>query len=670
MKKTLLAISAVTVLVLLAVGALFTPFGNGLIKPIIESKLNEKLPKKITLEKFRFSPSSFDIKLVLEPGSFIEANGDFSIFSRSVDAKYLVDIKDLAVIAPLIDFKIRGPFKSYGDIKGDEESMSIDGKIQLAEGGGDYDVELKNFEPKTLRVDIDSLKLQKLLYMLYQPEFVGGALDIVADLKNLDPKNLSGKATVTMVADVNREIMKRDFNITLPKTDIKGDINADLKGSEIEYDALVASNLAKISSKGTIESENLNMDLDYSIKISELALLKPVTNAPLRGSFATSGKVSGNRDRLVVLGRSDVAKSDTKYELVLREFSPVMAKASVSGAKLADLLYMVEQPKYADALIDMELKMDSLAFDNLSGVIETKIKQGRTFPAVLKREFNLTDADIKFVAEHHTKIEKSVATTKAQIDSTVAKAEVQKAIFDIKANSLVSDYKVDVPDLDRLYFATQKHLKGSVTVTGDIKKDKDLIITGHSDTLGGKIDFKIVNDEVTNRIRGIKVTALTDMLIYPRVFDSSMDADVSYNLATKKGRLDATLLKGRILPNQMTFLLSQMAKFDITKEIYEETKITSKIDDKRFVSDLDMKSRLTRITSKGAVLDMNRNSVEAKLQIDIKGKPVYVKIRGDIDSPKVSLDAGSILKKRLEQKLENKIPQQYKEPLKNLLKAF
>ncbi|HIE34919.1 MAG TPA: hypothetical protein EYP79_01820 [Campylobacterales bacterium] len=672
MKK--LFISLFGFLFLVAVGIyslLFTSVGNSILSPFIESKINESLNIKATLKKFSLSPSTIDIVLKLDKDSFIEAKGKYSLFSKSFDIDYDIKVINLALLKPIIEAKIRGPFATTGRAYGDLNVINIQGKTDVARSKSKYNVVLNEFKPTTLIAKIDNLHIQDILYMLYQPKFLAGTVQIDSNLNSLDPKNLKGTINLVMNNGViNREIFKKEFNVNLPKTTIKLEADANLNKTKIDYSTKILSNLAKITSNGLVDTKNLNFDLNYILNIKELALFQPIIDTKLQGPFNTKGIVKGDKNLLKIKGDSDIAASLTKYELFLKDLKPDSLILDIKKAKLQKLLYLASLPIYADADIDLRAKLDNLDIDNLLGDILFEIKNGKTFPKVLYKEFNLTDAKIGFEAISKTIFKNSVAKTNLSIDSSVAKADIKEAIFDIKNSTFALDFTLYVPDLDKLYFVTKKHLKGDIRIVGDVKKDKDLLVVAHSNTLGGRIDFRLLNDELTKKIRGINVIELTNMLIYPKIFDSTMDADLSYNLASKKGKFIANLFDGRILPNKMTFLLNQMAKFDITKEIYKKITIDGKIDNKMIISNLDMQSRLTHISSKDAILDLDKNRVDAKLKIDIKKKPVYVKIRGDINKPKVSIDAKSIIKEKAKKEIIKKVPGKYKEQLNEVLKLF
>ena len=677
MKKFLIGlVSILVILMAIVYGLLFTSFGNSMLKPIIEAKINEKLPQKISLQTFKLTPSTLNLLIKVDQNSKIEAKGGYSLFKQSFDIKYLVDIDDLSKIAPLIGTKLQGPFETDGSVKGGKEKLNIVGKSSVVGSRTTYYVVLEDFKPKNVKAEIKDAKLAKILYMLSQPVYADADININADMDSLDVDNLEGKIKATMEnGHTFPKVLHKEFNLTGANVSFKLNADSNIKSSIAKSNLIVDSNIAHAKiENAVVDIKKQSFDINYLVDVKKLSNLAPLIGIKLNGPFETDGSVKGDKKRLKVVGKAKVVGSNTNYDLTLKNFKPKNAKIDIKDAKLAKILYMLSQPIYADASIDVHADMSSLDMNDLEGIVKTRVKNGYTFPKVLHKEFNLTDAKIGFSANADTNIKKSIAKTKLNVDSTVAKVNVQNAIFNIKKNSLTSDYTVYVPNLDKLYFATKKHLKGDIKVTGDVKKDRDLVLTAHSDTLGGKVDAKLINNDFTGKIKGIEIVELTDMLIYPRIFDSSANADIDYNLLSKKGNIHANLLNGRILPNKVSFLLNQMARFDITKEIYKETKIDSKIDNRTIVSNLDMNSRLTHISSQNALLDLDKNYVDAKLQIDIKKTPVFVKIKGNINKPKIGIDAKSLIKTKAKEKIkkeiEKKIPSKLKDKVNNILKMF
>lgn len=138
------------------------------------------------------------------------------------------------------------------------------------------------------------------------------------------------------------------------------------------------------------------------------------------------------------------------------------------------------------------------------------------------------------------------------LKTSIANLAVSSAKINLKDNAIKSDYEVVVEDLNHLYDLTQMKLLGDIKLNGEIKKAKDLEVTGISHTLNGTVDFTLLNNDFNAKINAIDVVELTKMMLYPSFFDSKANAVLDYNLVTQKGVLNANLSNGQFL--KMSFL--------------------------------------------------------------------------------------------------------------------
>jgi hypothetical protein len=428
------------------------------------------------------------------------------------------------------------------------------------------------------------------------------------------------------------------------------------------------SNLAKVNINGVFENNYLNTK--YNVNVANLSVLTPIINQKIRGSFKTHGKVEGKVDNLIIKGIGYLAGGKINYKTALNKKT---LSYNINKLKINRLLYMLYQPRYSYGVINSTGKLNFNK--NINGIVNLNVT-GKTDKYVLYKEFNLTNAIISYKLSSDVNIKNSVAFIKSKLNSNVANANLPDSKYDINKNIFTSSYIINIPNLDKLYFATHKHLKGKITVNGNIKKDKNLLVTGNSKTLGGVVNYKLLNDDFNLNAKNLYVVKLMDMLMYPQVFDSTANIDLKYNLLNKKGVLDATLLDGHFLPNKLSFLINSLAHFDLTKEIYKNTTVHSIINDKQLITDLDMKSRLTHISSKKAFIDLEKEYIDAKLLLEIMKRPIYVKLKGKLTSPHITIDAKEFLKSEIKNRVKKEIKKRINKeieknlPINNILKMF
>ena len=443
-----------------------------------------------------------------------------------------------------------------------------------------------------------------------------------------------------------------------------------LKPEEFKI-VLTTNDKSYIASKGSFNILAQSLELFYDIKINELSNLKELIGKKFNGSFRTNGKLKGDQYILHIDGKTNLANSDTSYHIELKEFKPQKIKAVVKHMQIDRLLYTVNQPVYSNGLADIKADIKSFNIEKLDGAIKAKISESTLDPKPFMRDFGISiPPNVTIEARLNTKLKGSKAISSLNVISSINNLTSEVITYDLKKNYLKADYRLEIPNLDKLYFLTNKHMLGSLTITGNVKKAKDLMqLTGHTDTLGGAVDFILKNEKFKANIKNIQTVALTDMLLYPHIFDSRVNAKINYNTNNKKGTLHTELYDGQILPNKMSFLLKQLTNFDITKEIYEYTVLDTKIEDKQLISNLHMKSRYTEISSKDALINLEKETIDTTLNVNIKKSIIPVSLTGELFKPSIKIESDELIKKRAIEEIEKRLPKEIKEsPIKDLIK--
>jgi hypothetical protein len=626
---------------------LFTTFGNNLVKPYIEAEIQKQIHLPAHLERFSLGLNRVDLILNLTPKNSVGVKGSYSLFSKSFDLHYDVALKKLAALEPLIERRLNDSFFTKGDIVGDMKFMTVKGLSDVSKSNTDYKIELRDLHPTSIIATVNELDLASLLHMLNEKEYAAGKADLKVNFKNITPHKLDGDIVlVTKKGELNSRVMKKDFAITLPKTHFNMKLDAVLKGDDVIYKYLLNSNLAQMTSSGTLRPQPLKVALAYNVNIANLAVLKPITKADLRGAFHMHGKVKGTKEKMFVNGESDLADSQTTFKALLKDFQPKTLQAQIHALKLQKLLYMLKQPHYADALFDMKLDIKDANMKNLQGTVNTEITKGLLDSKYLSRAYAFKSRMPKttFHAKTFTTLNKKSIDTKAEIFSTLADLYLKKAHFDMKEGALKSDYLVKIDNLDQLYFVTERHLKGSLTAEGDIKKAKDLDFTTHAKIAGGTVDAKLHNNDFHADINQLQTLDILDMLLYPKIIKSSIDADLDYNIATSKGLLKGFLSHGKFTKNQVLDLTKQYAHIDLYKQRFNGD-IGAKIDKENIFASLNLKSNTSSIVTKNTYINSKTKQIRSLIDINANKHPLVVKLSGDITKPKVRIDASKILKK-------------------------
>lgn len=640
----------------------FTPVGNNLLKPIVEAKIQEQTKTKSKLETFSLTISDFEVALELDKDNLIKAKGAYSIFAKSFDISYEIDFKNLKSLEPLLEMPLNGAFNTNGTVKGDLAFIKIDGKSDVAQSDTSYHVELNEFNPTSIIASMKNAKLSSLLYLAAKNPYATADINLDINLKNITPHKLDGDVKlVTKNGVINPEFMKSDFNVTIPKTSFDMSLDAKLKGDDLVYSYDLASNLFKINSSGSLTPEPFKADLKYALDVKDLEVLKPLTNADIRGALKLNGTLSGDKGKLLFRAFSDVAASQTTVEAVLKDFAPASLRAKIQNLDVAKLLYMIKQPHYAEALLSLEADISDARVDSLKGEVKSTITNGVFDSAYLSKAYEFSSPMPKstFNAQTNTILKDGIADSKVKFNSNLANLDIKSAKFNIKDASLKSDYVLNISDLNTLYFVTNQHMRGAFSANGELSKSKDLDFTLYSNISGGKLDAKLHNDDFSAKLSDIKTTKLLYMLMHPELVDATLNAKVDYNLAQSKGVFDGDIINAVFAKNQTFDLIKQFTKVDMYRENFNG-KVGAKIDKENILASIDLRSKETALTTKDAKLNTKTNQMNSDLSIVIKNDTINANLNGDMNSPKVNIDLEKFLKSETGKKVIEKVDKLFK----------
>ena len=640
----------------------FTGFGNGLLQPIIQKKIQDQTKLDTKLKTFSLSMSEFEILLELNENNTILLKGNYSLFSQSFNIAYRVALEELKTLEPLTKTQLNSSFRTDGSVVGDMAYLEVDGKSDVALSKTVYHVELTELNPTSIIANIENADLKSLLFMINQKAYASADINLDINFKNIKSHQLDGNILlVTKNGKLNSKVMKKDFDISIPQTAFNMNLDALLKGDNVDYTYILSSNLAKITSAGRVVPEPLAVDIKYGVDVKELAVLKPITDADIRGALHLDGKVKGTKTQMTVSGKSDIASSNTTFSAILKEFAPSSVKANIKHLKLQNILYMVKQPHYADALFSLDVDVSDLRSGKLKGIVKSNISKGILDSKYMTKEYEFKTMMPRttFSAQTLTTLNANIIDTKLNVQSNLANFDIKRARFDIGDKSLNSDYIVKIHDLNKLYFATDRHLKGSLSANGELKKAKDLDFTLHSKIASGKLDAKLHNDDFVATLDSMQTLEVLDMLIYPKMFKSSINGVVNYNIVKQKGTFKGDLVDGRFTRNEVLDLAKQYASVDLYKEKFSG-KVGADIHKEHIVAALDLKSNRSSIKTVNTKLNSKTKQINSKIDINANGNPLIITLTGNANSPKVGIDAEKLIKREAEKAITNEVNKLFK----------
>lgn len=659
MKKLFLWLTLLIVFIaVLAYSIVFSKFGNELIASYIENKVNNPQQNiKFKVTNFRLRVDSLDFNAVINENSNISVNGALSIWNRWVDLKYDIKITDLSILNNLINQNLKSELFTNGVFKGDYQSAIIQGFSNIANSETKYNLVLKDFKIKDIFLELKNAKIDEFLNFMNKPHYLNGDLTINANIKNIDNNNLDGKLIANISkGQLENDVINKEFNQTFSsKINIDGDIEALFLGKNAEIKTQLLTSIGNLFLEKTlVDLEKDRVVSDYKFEAKNLQKLESVLGRKLIGDFNTTGNILYDNLILSVDGNSDIFESSTVFRFKLEDNIVKDISFKVENTKIEKLLDFLNEPIYATGDLNVQGEIQNSNLEELSGTIISKISDAKlvneVVNAVFKQELK---TPVNFDMALNNQFIPNKIVSQMVLNSSIANLSAENAIYDLVEGVLKSDYLLKISSLDNLKDFTKTKLRGKLDIKGELeKKDMFLFATGKSSVLGGKLDFTLKNDDLTASLNDVSVKELSYMMYKPEFFNSRGDFSLNYNTITKQGNLVGKFFNGSFLPNDLALLINHLAKFDLTKEIYETVDLNSDINDNLLTSNFLMKSENTQIESKEAITDFDKNFIDAKLNTQIKNRSFNLSLMGEMNKPKISLGAEELLKNEIDRKLE------------------
>jgi hypothetical protein len=631
-------------------GILFTNYGNSLIASYIEKKVNTEQDKvKFKVDKLSFTFKTLDFNASIDDSSYINVNGKFELFSKEVDLKYDIKINELENLKNLFNYEFKGFFFTNGTFVGDKNSSNVSGVSNFASGETKYNLNLVDFEINNILLDSKNLKIDELLLLLNQPIYSKGILNVDAKISNFNSEKLNGELKATIEEGIlNNEVINKEFKHGLPSNvsygtiinstfiDNKAISNINFKSSLLDF------NLDKF------EFDLLNKDYfsEFNLFVKNLEKLETFIGKKLKGELQTQGILKSVDSHVNVEGNSNIMEGKTHYKFVIKDNSLKQLEFNILDAKIENFFKLVDEPVYAVGNFEASGKINN--FKELNGNSFINLKNIKLINEVINAVYNKNiNETIVLDSKIDTKYENSSAISKIITSSNIANLDINNLIFDFKTSDILGNYTFTSNDLSKLKDFTKILLRGDAKLDGNIKVVKNkLYVDGKSNLANGNFDF-VLNDNIFDaNLKESSMKKFLYLINQKENFDSKANLKLNYNLLTKKGDLIGDFEDGHFLENDFTKLVNQFAKVDLTKEIYKNSKLNTKIDDKLLTSNLLMQSTKSKIEVNNSKIDLENNTIFAKIDTEIKDDKFTIILQNDLYNPTISFDLKEILDKK------------------------
>ncbi|MDE7217460.1 MAG: hypothetical protein K2N20_05140, partial [Helicobacter sp.] len=400
-----------------------------------------------------------DLKIQSNLGN-ITTDGTTNINTFATDSKYAAALSDLAPLTPLVQMPIRGDLQISGTIKGDQKSLLVDGQTNLAQSKTTYRATLVECAPATVDIDLQSLNLERLLYMLHQPIYTQGLLTLTAKLSDFND-GISGQVALDIPnGKLMNAAMKQSFDLDMPTTSYTLSAASTLHRGAGELLSSFKSGLANliIDKANFTLQPTITLKSPYQLGLPDLSKLQFASGMPMQGKIDSHGDVSLDSAGLIATFVSDTLGGNINATLNNNIF-----KANLSKLRSEEVLRMLTYQPFFLSEVNGALEYELIG---KQGVLDAKLSNGRL------AESNLTKLVLPLLKIDLTREAYEEASLKTRIDDKILSNDINFASHNTSIVSKGLTLDTAGQKIDGILTLSIKEKPTNITISGNLNSPK------------------------------------------------------------------------------------------------------------------------------------------------------------------------------------------------------
>lgn len=318
------------------------------------------------------------------------------------------------------------------------------------------------------------------------------------------------------------DIKLREFDLNIDDFDITAELNNEIAAR----------------AKGKYFLFDKSFDFDYALEVANLKSF----GVELNEKMNLNGKAVGNIDKFAVNGSGKAFDSDIKFLANLLEMKPTDLQIDAKNLSVEKILAVAKQPIYAKGNLDIISDIKSQN-NEPSGTANIK-SANLVLNEKVFADMNLTiPANTKVALNSDIRVANWIANAKSTINSNLANLSANESIYDIKNNTLKTDFALKIDDLAKIAKIINYETSGNLIAKGNLQTDmKKFELTNTA--------IKAFNGGLLGDFNGIYEVASKDGKINGDIniadFSKLKNLTKQDLKGSAKGKLDAVLKKGEL----------------------------------------------------------------------------------------------------------------------------
>lgn len=597
-----------------------------------KSAISAKIDAKLKGKQLHFVAKAKSNLFMLElKDAFVDLS------DKNITATYMMDVKEMGI---LTQNQLAGPLKVSGKVEASGKKYHISGGTNSLGGPLVFDLD------EIFKFHLDKLELNKIAILLKQPVYAKGLLsgsgDVDKDLK-------TGRYDVQIQKGVfGAKSIEKKFGYQIPSVNTfhftsKGTIAQKV----LEAKVSLKSSISDIKLTELVyDMEKKKLQSDYDVFLPNIGLIIPDNKAVKRGYMSFKGEMKFDK---MLYFKGSAKGLGEKLDFV---YDGKTATVDARNLFVEKLLSLSALPRYVKGKLSTSVHISNLK--NLDGTFSFKSDKLLTQPHVMERLIKKKLA-LQIALESKGKLTSGVAYLNTKMKTSMGNIDFNNMVIHTKNNTFKSQYVLDVPDLAKTYVLTKKKLYGPMVLKGNISEGKILKVTGDTASLGGKVDYTLIEDTLKANIVKVPLENILGLLGHDKLVQGNAYGTVNYHLKKKMGVIDLDIKDFQIKSSGTTKTIKMFIGKDPARIIYTSAKVHANINGDVTSYTLMAKGSHSSIEVTQGKIDKEKDRHTAQFKFVYEKYVVTGAITGTVDHPQIMVDPSSIMQSKTGEKIQKKL---------------
>ena len=390
---------------------------------------------------------------------------------------------------------------------------------------------------------------------------------------------------------------------------------------------------AELTLKGFLTKSSL--DMDYNLVSGCIAT--EVCN--IDDNIDITGRVKGPYSRVAISGGGKALDGNVSYHLI---------KYNDKVEDLSLIMREVNSTKLFTLMGHEELIKGKANIDVIFEFMEENDRKGSFIYEV--RESNLSGLALDLHAE--VNIDGMLHTFHSDITSPYLNLHISDGQYDQEKKLAKASYVLDIKDLSYLETLLDYKYLGPFYATGEMIYNQHFMITGRSETYGGKLNYFFEKDGLYVDLHDVSFMKFMKIFPYPPILTANVTGNMYYNFLRETLVVNAELDKAKIVHTKLIRLMRKKSAVNLKRETFYKSQLDASYHDGILVGDIKLGNKKNHLYLSKINMNSDQNTIDTYFDVKMQSREFSGKVYGSLDDPKVNLRLQKLIKYEMSQQMD------------------